>query len=156
MTTEQKQPLADMRGCKSLHEYAVMLEREVEKLTNGNIRPVVDWQSPEATPNVPKGETKTFWLAILRKRRDGSQAVMVLDAQYVNKPLEYAEDDIAKECPLDDECFVSEDGDPIESVGWHCLMEHADFDGYYRPISFDENYELLGWGEYITPDFTGV
>lgn len=34
MTTEQKQPLADMRGCKSLHEYAVMLEREVEDLQN--------------------------------------------------------------------------------------------------------------------------
>lgn len=32
MTTEQKQPLADMRGCKSLHEYAVMLEREVNLL----------------------------------------------------------------------------------------------------------------------------
>ncbi len=28
MTTEQTQPLADMRGCKSLHEYAVMLENQ--------------------------------------------------------------------------------------------------------------------------------
>lgn len=34
MTTEQKQPLADMRGCKSLHEYAVMLEKENEQLKN--------------------------------------------------------------------------------------------------------------------------
>lgn len=30
--TEQKQPLSDMRGCKSLHAYAVMLEREVNHL----------------------------------------------------------------------------------------------------------------------------
>jgi len=32
--TQYQAPLSDMRGCKSLHEYAVMLEQEVESLQN--------------------------------------------------------------------------------------------------------------------------
>ena len=56
-----------------------------------NIKPVVDWQSPEITPNVPKGETKTFWLAVSSNIR-GEFKTFVFDAQYVNKPLEYAEE----------------------------------------------------------------
>ncbi len=32
MTTEQTQPLADMCGCKSLHAYAVMLEKQNKEL----------------------------------------------------------------------------------------------------------------------------
>ena len=117
-----------------------------------DIRPVVDWQSPETTPNVPKGETKTFWIATRFKRR-GEWKTAVFDAQYVNKPLEYAEDDIEKEYPLDDDHFVNEDGEAMEAIGWHSLMEHADFHGYYEPIVFSEDRELLGWGEYQKPKF---
>lgn len=117
-----------------------------------NIRPVVDWQSPQTTPDVPKGETKTFWIAVQFKRK-GEWHKSVFDAQYVNKPLEYAEDDINCECPLDDEHFVSHDGDPIEAVGWHSVMEHADFSGYYEQIIFNEDRELLGWGDYLKPEF---
>ncbi|WED23048.1 3'-5' exoribonuclease [Vibrio sp. JC009] len=115
-------------------------------------KPVIDWQSPETTPDIPKGETKTFWLATRYKRKDKWHTA-VFDAQYVNKPLEYAEDDSDKECPLDDEHFVDCDGCPIEALGWHSLKEHADFHGYYEPIVFNEERELLGWGEYLAPEF---
>lgn len=115
-------------------------------------KPVVEWQSPETAPDVLKGETKTFWLAVSSKVKDGFKT-FIFDAQYVNKPLEYAEDDIECEFPLDDECFVTIDGYPIDSVGWHSVREHEDFDGYYTKISFNENYVLLGWAEYEKPDF---
>lgn len=120
-----------------------------------NIKPVVDWKSPETTPSVPKGETKTFWLAVGSSIR-GEFRTFVFDAQYVNKPLEYAEDDIGCECPLDDECFVTSDGDPIECIGWFDVRNHQDFDNYYEPLSFNEDYTLLGWAEYEKPDFTGI
>lgn len=116
-----------------------------------DIRPVVNWQSPEAMPNVAKGEVEKFWLA-MRIKRKGEWFTTVIDAQYVNKPLEYDEDGDL----LDDDCFVNEDGDPINALGWHHVMEHADFDGYYEPIEFDAERELLGWGQYLKPEFNGL
>lgn len=117
------------------------------------IRPVVNWQSPEKTPEVKKGEIQIFWLAVKSKARNGNEwRKYTFPAYYINKPLEYADDDIDKMEPLDDDHHVDTDGYPISSIGWHNELEHADFSGYYEPISFREDYVLLGWGEYLTPE----
>lgn len=146
ITTEQSQMGAIIKA-------ADLVCDSVEKQAK-DIRPVVHWNSPETIPDVPKGETKTFWLATRYKRR-GEWVEVVFDAQYVNKPLEYAEDDDEKEWPLDDDHFVNEDGEPIEATGWHSLMEHADFHGYYEPVVFGDDREFLGWAEYQKPEFKG-
>ena len=115
-------------------------------------KPIVNWQSPETVPNVPKDETETFWVAVKRKTQTGWRK-FVFDAQYVNKPLEFEEDDTEKQFPLSDDYFVDEDGQPTECVGWFSLREHADFSGYYEPLTFNSEYILLGWGKYQTPEF---
>ncbi|TDF41939.1 hypothetical protein EYS14_03585 [Alteromonadaceae bacterium M269] len=117
-------------------------------------KPIVNWQSPDTTPEVGKGKTDIFWIAVNYKREDAWHTT-VFDAQYVNKPLEFAEDDTEKEYPLDDDCFFDMDGDPIESIGWYRLLEHADFNGYYEPITFRESYVLLGWAKYQKPEYPG-
>lgn len=121
-------------------------------MQNEDVKPTVNWQSPLSIPVVQKGDSDVFWLAT-RIRRGNDWAVVVFDAQYVNNPLEYADSDIEKEEPLG-EPFYTEDGEPIDAVGWHSVMEHVDFNGYYEPIVFDENRELLGWGLYLKPEFT--
>ena len=119
-----------------------------------NTRPIADWQSPDTVPNVPKNETKQFWVAVRRKSHNEEWRKFVFDAQYVNKPLEYDKDDPDHEDePINDDYFVDEDGAPMEAIGWHSLMEHADFDGYYTPLAFGDDYELLGWSEYLKPEF---
>ncbi|NAW78339.1 hypothetical protein CAG61_08440 [Vibrio sp. V34_P3A8T189] len=117
-----------------------------------DIKPVVHWNSPKIKPDVPKGEAKTFWLAARHKRAD-TWVELVFYAQYVNKPIEFAEDDIEQECPLDDSHLVTIDGDPVEAIGWYSLMNHPEFSTYYEPIVFNDQYELLGWAEYRTPEF---
>ncbi len=109
-----------------------------------DVRPVVAWKSPTITPDVPKGEAKAFWVAVKYKRKEGWDIVAYV-AQYVNKPLEYADDDLYKERPLDDAHFVDCDGYPIAVVGWYGLTS------YCEPEDFDDKRVLLGWGEYLKP-----
>ena len=44
-------------------------------------------------------------------------------------------------------------GEPIDSVGWVDAKQHAEFDHYWEQITFNNNYELLGWAEYTPPTF---
>lgn len=113
----------------------------------------VNWNKPDTTPDVKKYDYKEFWIAAERHYPNHEPKVFVHSAFYVNKPLEYAEDDVDFEEPLDEYHFVTSDGEPIECVGWFNCKEHAEFDGYYEPISFNEDYTLLGWAEYETPVF---
>lgn len=116
-------------------------------------KPVVNWQSPETTPEVEKYESESFWIAVKSLVKDGWRE-SVFEAQYVNKPLEYDESDSDCENPLDDNHFVNVDGEPMEAVGWYCVRDHSEFSDFYEPITFGKEYVLLGWGNYIKPDFT--
>ena len=51
-----------------------------------NMKPMVDWQSPDLVPNVKDGDSETFWIAVQRNR-NGESPIFVFDAQYINKPL---------------------------------------------------------------------
>lgn len=82
MATEQNQPLADMRGCKSLHAYAVMLEKQNKVLT----RALLEIESsPFDVAGFPPAKEAAGWMngratqAILdrlgyslRRRREGN------------------------------------------------------------------------------------
>lgn len=114
-----------------------------------NIKPVVDWQSPDDKPHVPKGESEMFWIAVNSRRSDGSFKTYVFDAQYLNQPLELNEEGE----PFNENQMVDIDGDWLEAVGWYSLKEHSEFPEFYEPINFNEDYVLLGWGMYQKPDF---
>lgn len=114
-------------------------------------KPVVEWQDPTTVPDVPKYETKTFWVVVESFGRQH-----VFDAQYCNKILDYKEDDPdCEDEPLDPYHFVTQDGEPIDCVGWYDVRNHQDFDGYYEPLNFNDHYKLLAWAEYEKPDFNG-
>lgn len=106
----------------------------------------VIWNAPDAIPEVQKGSEKQFWIATLSKCT-GKQHVYL--AQYQNRPLEYDEHGEL----LSDDYLVSPDGEPHESVGWVSSKQHAEFDEYYELISFNDDYQLLGWAEYQPPTF---
>lgn len=120
-----------------------------------NIKPIVDWQDPETTPNVDKYSKDLFWIAVKSKvgSAEGEWRVFVYPAYFINKPLEYSEDDLDKIEPLDDDHHVDVDGYPVAAVGWHSELSHADFCNYYEKISFRDEYALLGWAEYEPPEF---
>ena len=125
--------------------------------TNITNKPVVVWNDPKLTPTIPLNSEKTFWVAIQSTNYSSStneQTVkqVVFDAQYVNRPLEIDSDGE----PTNDDHFVNEDGEPIETIGWYSVKEHSDFNGYYEPLELGDDYVLLGWAEYQAPEFNGV
>ncbi|UTZ44524.1 hypothetical protein [Vibrio campbellii] len=113
--------------------------------------PVVTWQAPDIKPVVAKDESKLFWVATRRKgKSDEWASPVVWLAQYVNKPLEYADDYEEGDEPINS-YLVTECGEPFEAIGWFDIKNHAEFDNYYEQISFNERFELLGWAEYLPP-----
>ena len=104
----------------------------------------VIWQSPETTPNVPSGTEKEFWVAVENK-----ESVNVFIALFQNRPLELDENGE----PLDDDCLINTDGEPIDSVGWVFNQEHYEFDNYYTPLVFLGETKLVGWAELEVPSF---
>lgn len=110
---------------------------------------IVNWHSPEEIPFVSKGESTEFWIATERKDRNGKLITSVYCAQYTNMPVSFDEDGE----PDTDYHLVSEDGEAISAVGWYSVKNHYDFDDYYDPISFNEDLKLLGWTDYIKPEF---
>lgn len=116
-----------------------------------NIKPVVEWHSPEEIPDVPKNTTKNFWIAV-EYPTEREDRTLVFTAQYVNMPLELDENGES----LNVEQFVDHSGDPMEAVGWYDLQVHVDYPEYYDSLDFNENYKLLGWAEYDKPDFSKV
>ncbi|EMY6467009.1 hypothetical protein ABCL20_004485 [Vibrio alginolyticus] len=112
----------------------------------------VKWHSPEETPQVESQGLKKFWVAIKVTgsiNQTKKSKTFVISAYYVNKPLELDEHGEV----INGDPFVSIDGEPIEAVGFHSCKEHQEFDGYYEPLPFGDDYELLGWAEYQKPDF---
>lgn len=116
------------------------------------LTPQVNWQLPSLTPDVPKGENHLFWVAVQNQWRAGEQPkTSVYLANYINKPL--ALDDDGE--PLDDDCHVDTDGNPVSAIGWHNQYDHPDFNGYYEKMQFSDKCKLLGWAEYKPPVWTG-
>lgn len=107
------------------------------------------WNDPNAIPEVPKGESVSFWISVERTNRQGGKLTNVYCAQYTNMPVVFDEDGE----PDTDFHLVSEDGETISAVGWHDVKNHYDFDDYYEPIVFNEDCKLLGWKEYVKPEF---
>lgn len=115
--------------------------------------PVVFWRSAEEVPAVEVGELTKFWIAVLshHKLKDGKPSVFVFCASYANKPLLLNEDGE----PTADDYHTNEDGDPVEAVGWMNEFHHPEFSGYYESITFNDKYQLLGWAEYVKPEWNG-
>lgn len=113
-----------------------------------NYAGVVDWQKPESTPVVEVGSEKEFWIAVEATRSNKPAKIYTFLAQYQNRPYEEGEEEFSGDEPL-----VSVDGEYISSVGWVTCKQHTEFDNFYEPISFNDNYKLLGWAEYVAPEF---
>lgn len=66
MTQEQAPPLSDMRGCKTLHEYAVILERELNLLKNkrDEMRGFIEEMAKNASENGYQEHSKALHQAI--------------------------------------------------------------------------------------------
>ena len=125
-------------------------------------QPLVNWQPPESTPVVEKGESLECWLAVEVKTKSFSKEdgkpqeagtrIVTFISQFVNKPV-VVDDNGDTDT---DDYLVSVDGDPWSAVGWHSIKNHADFDDYYEPLAFSDSYKLLGWAYYTPPAFTGM
>jgi hypothetical protein len=116
----------------------------------------LNWQKPETTPVVPKGDELEFWVAIESTRVNphnqvSSTRTYTFLAQYQNRPLETDEDGEY----LDDDYLTDVNGEPVESIGWVSCKAHDDFDNFYEKLDFNENYKLLAWAEYTAPEFNG-
>ena len=130
-----------------------MKELNVTTALEQDTRPIVAWNSPNIAPT----SEKMFLVAIQhtyyrQSTNEHIVSTLVFNAQYVNRPLEV---DSNGE-PTNDHHFVNDDGEPIEAIGWYSVKEHSEFDNYYEPLQFYEDYVLLGWAEYQVPEFTGV
>lgn len=112
---------------------------------------IVNWNKPSETPQVEVGTTKEFWIAVESRYPNRQVRQYVFCAQYVNMPV-YIDDEGE---PNTDDYLVTVDGEPFHAVGWHSVKNHADFDNYYEPLTFNEEYVLLGWADYIKPEFNG-
>ena len=114
--------------------------------------PVVLWHSPNELPQVEKFGSELFWIAVKWRRKTGSEPkVSVFLAHYFNKPLDLDSDGE----PSDPDPHVNPDGEYVEAIGWHSKYEHYEFSGFYEAISFNENYQMLGWAEYVPPAWNG-
>jgi len=121
---------------------------------SAKVKPVAEWKDPCTTPETPKYSDCSFWVAIKATRRghDGevrSIDTHVFEAQYVNRPLE-RDDDGDFFC---DDYLVTEDGDPLDAVGWFSVKSHHDFDNYFEPLPFGDDYVLLGWADFDKPEY---
>lgn len=113
-------------------------------------KPVVIWNNPETVPNVKIGEEELCWIAV---ESDGK--VFTFSAYYQNRPLITNEDgDLINGC--DDWALSNEWDGYIDSVCWVHNRLHTDYDHCWEQIKFDNEYKLLGWAKYETPEFTGV
>lgn len=115
-----------------------------------NQKPIVQWNSPEITPKVKAGEEALYWIAV-----KSSHGIIVFSTYYQNRPIitDFETGDLTKEC---EEWILYNDCKAINSVGWMKLQDSKEYDEYYSPYEFCDEYKLLGWAEYTTPKFTGV
>jgi len=116
----------------------------------------INWQQPETIPTVALGTEKQFWVAVKihrasTSREDNPEKTVTFLAQYQNRPYKEGDED-----ENGDEALVSTDGEYVASVGWVTCQSHCEFDNYYEPLEFNDSYKLLGWAEYIAPEFTSI
>ncbi len=109
----------------------------------------VKWNCPQETPDVKIGESTEFWVAVEVTDRNDNVSNVVFCAQYTNMPVSFDDDGE----PDTDYHLVSEDGEAISAVGWHSVKDHYDFDNFYVELPFSDKYKLLGWCDYIKPEF---
>lgn len=115
--------------------------------------PVVLWRSPDEVPPVEKFGMGLFWVAVQSQRKPTDKPKhSVFLAYFMNKPLELDSDGESN----DPDPHVDCDGEYVEAIGWHSQYEHYEFSsGFYEPITFCEQYLLLGWAEYEPPVWSG-
>lgn len=106
----------------------------------------VEWQNPKKTPEVEVGTETEFWLAVAIKRNNETTVVTFL-GQYQNRPYSEGDEDYG------DEALVECIGEYVNSVGWVTCQPHVEFDNYYEPFTFNEDYDLLGWANYSPPKY---
>lgn len=108
------------------------------------------WNHPDTIPDVEIFTEKEFWIAV-----DCRGIINVYLAQYQNRPLGEEYDEYED---MPDDVLLDPDGEPFSSVGWVELTRNFDseYDDYYIPLEFTDNYKLIGWAEYEPPSFTGL
>lgn len=112
----------------------------------------IKWQSPGSVPDVQLGGEKLFWLAV-KSVRGGVEHEAVYLANYLNKPKVYNDKgDLTDEC-IDWLLTNDWEEEGIDAVGWFDSKAHPDYENWYEPINFNEDYVLLGWAEYNAPPF---
>lgn len=107
-----------------------------------------DWIAPHITPIVPKG-TEQLCVIATRSVRYGVVHEHTRLAYYQNRPLEYTESGEL----LSDDNLVNTSGEEIESIGWVNCNEHHEFEDYYSPIEFSDDYELVAWAKLDLPTY---
>lgn len=111
------------------------------------------WQKPEETPSVEIGTETKYWIAIeVKNPKTETTTIKTLLAYYQNRPFDQEKYDIGE--IGDEDALVNCDGDYVDSVGWVSCKEHVEFENYYTPFNLDNNAKLMGWAEYIPPEFT--
>ena len=111
----------------------------------------IKWQSPDTAPDVELGGNEQFWLAV-KSIIHGVEREYTFLANYLNKPKLFNDDgEITVESA--DWLLSNDDSYEVEAVGWHDSKEHPEYSCWYEPITFNENYVLLGWAEYNAPPF---
>lgn len=127
---------------------------DVEHIVNEAQRQakIPDWKPASTLPDVPKGEAQIFWIAI--KSGEGEEALIeVYKAQYVNKPLVFDDDDIHHQTPIYP-CFMDENDNPVEAVGWYWTDQYCnEYSCWFNWIRFSAIGQLVGWAEYVPPQF---
>ncbi len=110
----------------------------------------LNWNKPEAIPQVKSGTEEQFWVAVeIDSPKHEKPKVITFLAQYQNRPYKDGDEDLHG-----DDALVNTDGEYVNSIGWVTCQSHYEFDNYYELITFNENYKLLGWAEYTPPEFT--
>lgn len=113
------------------------------------------WNKPDILPPVGKDDIETYWVAIRMTRHPhcgDTVDTVVFPAQYMNMTLSLDGDGY----PTNDDYLKNIDGDPVEAIGWHTVRDHEEFENYYPPLEFSDDYVLLGWAEYEVPEFKGL
>ena len=123
------------------------IEKQIKLAKYANVK----WQSNESAPDVELGGENLFWLAV-KSIRNGVEREHTFLANYINKPM-LLDDNGEITDEAQDWLLSNEWGTDVEAVGWFSSKEHPDYSDWYEPITFNENYVLLGWAEYNAPPF---
>ena len=136
-TLEQRlQQIADENGYGLEIQHAMRLAAEA----------ATKWYSPDVLPNVKRGDSGFFYVAV--KRSHGG--TYVFPAVFLNE-MELAFED-GSEPESGNRCLFEASDESCLCSGWFDFKVHADYDDYYMPL-LDESDELVAWSE--APVFSG-